>query len=497
VNRALLLLGAAGLIALLAWVTLSDETVEDPAGRKRPRDAASRRVVDPGVVETPTEPGDPVAPPEAPTLVAITGTVVDPNGNPLAGAGVSVQYVQGLSSSGTTDEVGRFRVEVLKTEVTVIVNADRYLPHIVMVSPPADLGTIRLDRGSEIHGRVVDSDGVGVAGVKVVTGTIVLFSAETDEDGRFVFKGMPKENFRLNVQGLEVTLAGEAPQVIAPARGVVLTVKRLRMGYGVVVTEDDGKPVAGATVRLTLSSGGWSQVEADEKGRFAFDLTDIRYSDPRLRFTVLVTAGGFEDATVADLTLEQVRPAAKLTVKLIRAVVVEPGRLRGRVLYDTGDPFHGSLTLSFSTEGKAGEIFRIATNEKGEFLVPKVVPGEYVLRSAPHGESILRETGKTLRIPPGGEETTEFTLTRGGDLKLTVTGPDGAAVKEAAVAVLDEGGAERRSFILPLGTAVIPDLVPGKVRIRVSKTSLETAETEVTVVKDQVTDATVRLSEAR
>jgi hypothetical protein len=238
-------------------------------------------------------------------------------------------------------------------------------------------------------------------------------------------------------------------------------------------------------------------VVTDDRGHFGFDLTDDRYSDPRLRFTVLVTADGYEDATVADLSLDQVRPRASLTVKLVRAVAVEPGRLRGTVRYDTGAPFHGSLTLSFSREGKAGEIFKVETNEKGEFLVPEIKPGEYVLRSAPHGESLLRETGKTLRIPPGGEETTEFTLTRGGDLKVSVTGPDGNPVKESKVEVTTGDRTRLRTFVLPEGAAVLPDLTPGKVRVRVTKPGYETAEMEATVVKDQVTELDVRLSEAR
>jgi len=497
-SRAAVVLAAVGFLALLAWLTLRDPEITNGPG-DRPADRASRggEVVVPPVAVPEPAPQKPAPEPTVRPAGAIEGTVVDPAGIPRPGAVIRVNVDGRVIATATADDSGRFRIPTAAGEVTVVVTADTYLAHAVRITAPADLGTIRLSRGFSIRGRVVDAGGEGVPGVSVMTGDVTLATVKTDDEGRFLLSGMPKEPLLLYARALEVTMAGEAPEVTPPAHGVTIVVKRLRLGFGTVTAEDDGKPVAGATVRLTLSLGGWSQVEADAKGRFAFDLTDERYSDPRLRFTVLVTAGGFEDATVEALTLEQVRPHASLAVKLIRAVIVEPGRLRGRVLYDTGDPFHGALTLSFSREGRAGEIFRIETNEKGEFLVEKVPPGEYVLRTAPHGESILRETGKTLVIPPGGEETTEFTLTRGGDVSVKITGEDGAALADVDVVVIDEDGAEQRRFHIPDGAGIVPDLPPGQVRIRVTKAGYGTTESEVTVVKDQVTDLAVRLSETR
>ncbi|MEN8151134.1 MAG: carboxypeptidase-like regulatory domain-containing protein, partial [Planctomycetota bacterium] len=132
-----------------------------------------------------------------------------------------------------------------------------------------------------------------------------------------------------------------------------------------------------------------------------------------------------------------------------------------------------------------------------EFVVPKVAAGEYVLRTAPHGESILRETGKTLVIPPGGEETTEFTIVRGGDVKISVTGPDGKVLENVELIVTGEDETEPRTFRMAVASGTIRDVAPGKARFRVAKDGYATAESEVTVVKDQVVTASVRMEKKR
>ena len=431
--RALLVLLAVGLIALFAWITLGESPTEESDDDRPSAEKPREHLVVPPVVEP-----DPVA-----TETAKKGVPA-----PAAGPGEPA-------------------------------------------APPV------VEHLATVRGRVVDEKGEGVAGVFVRSNeSSKSGSGETAADGSFTI-GVQAGEHVLTVAGLGIVSPEGGVAIKAPADKVVIRVTRIRIGRGTVVTEADGKPVASATVRLTLSTGGWSQTNCNALGVFGFDLSDPGYDNPRMRFTVLVTADGYVDAELADLTLEEVLPDASLIVKLVQDIVVEPGRLSGRVRYDTGAPFYGSLTLSFSSEGKAGEIFRIETNEQGEFLVPKVAAGEYVLRSAPHGESILRETGKTLVIPPGGEATTEFTLTRGGDLKFKATGRDGKVLENVELFITDEEGTETRTFRLVHAEGTIRDIAPGKVKLRVAKDGYTTAESEVTVVKDQAVEASVQLEEKR
>jgi hypothetical protein len=267
------------------------------------------------------------------------------------------------------------------------------------------------------------------------------------------------------------------------------------------VTEVGQIGIPGATVKLVIRGPAGSQtwkIATLPNGRFTLDLSDDKYASEKLRYDVYASADGYEDASLTDLTIDDLLPDAKLRVPLVRAPVRQPGRLRGRALYDTGDPFgHAQFTLSFGAEGKAGQVFRVTTDENGEFVIEGVPSGEYVLRTAPRRSLVLRDTGKTLVIPPGGEETTEFVFTRGGDLEVRVSGFDGRAVDGAEVRVLDEAGRPGDPYPAGKGGVVIHDLAPGVVRIKVSAPGHRAEEVSVTVEKGDRATVPVRLEEKR
>jgi len=153
------------------------------------------------------------------------------------------------------------------------------------------------------------------------------------------------------------------------------------------------------------------------------------------------------------------------------------------------------MTLSFSPEGKAGQVERIETDEDGNFLIEGVPPGEYRLRSAPHRSNILRETGQRLVITPGGEENTEFTLIRGGDVALQVRGPGGDPVEGTIVSVLDGAGEVMDTLPLSGGAGSLLDLPPGETRLRISAPGYEGQTVTATVQKDSSVPVTVHLRE--
>jgi hypothetical protein len=247
--------------------------------------------------------------------------------------------------------------------------------------------------------------------------------------------------------------------------------------------------VAGATVSVAVRTPTWGQVlltKTNGDGRFVIDLSESKYDDPDLRIGITVTAAGFEDHVVEDLAPSAVAPAAALVLRLVRAAKLEPGRLTGRVLYDTGDPFQGGITLSFSREDGPAQVFRVETGEDGSYEVTGIQPGKYRLRTAPRSHGVLLDTGKTLVIPSGGEEQADLTIPRGGDVKLTLVDDRGDAIGDLRVEVLDSDGEEIASWTGPLSGYVLPDLPPGEVRVRVSAAGFVPEERVVTVVKDDV-----------
>jgi hypothetical protein len=296
-------------------------------------------------------------------------------------------------------------------------------------------------------------------------------------------------------------MVGDPVKAAAGATGIRLAVRRLRIATGRVVADDSGSGVDGATVGLVirLPKEAYEMIRKTlDDGRFAFDLSGDEFSDERLRLDLRISAEGFEDRDLTDLRIDDVAFEANLEVRLVRAVPQEPGRLRGRVLYDTGRPFAGgSMTLSFSREGKVGQVFRLETDERGEFLLEGIIPGEYELRSAPRRSVVLRETGRTLVIPPGGEATTEFTIPRGGDVEVTVTTDRGDPVTGAEVHVVDAEGEAVDAVAVVDGRATLFDALPGRLTLKVTAPGHREETIRVEVTRDQLTRAEVQLSEKR
>lgn len=477
-----------------------------------------------GASAAPSEAATP--PPDEDRPARIVGRVVDAAGAPVPGAevyaagheDVAVLRLDLTVATVSGPEDGAFSFELPPGVLDLVVWRAGYRPAVVadvvaVAGETKDLGAIALDPGKAISGRVVTEDGDPVAGAEVVAyrdeslaASVLLPGprgagawggrAATGPSGEFRVAGLGDGDFFLRAEGVGIRMAGDPVVAVAGATNVRIVVKRIRVATGLVLSLDGRKPVAGATVTLTARSPAWSVrllVPTDEAGRFVVDLSDERFGAEGLRFDVQIAGDAFEDFARNDLTLAQVSPEGALTLELVPAPPQEPGTLRGRVLYDTGEPFaNGRLKLSFSREMRAPQIFDTETGPDGSFEVSGITPGEYSLRTASENERVLRDSGKRLLIPPGGTETTEITLPRGGDLVISVVDPRGDPVKDAQVTVYDAEGAALGSWILS-GAARIPDVTPGKVTVRAIAPGFAPGEAAATAVKDARTPVRIVL----
>ncbi len=119
----------------------------------------------------------------AASKVALTGRIVDPRGNPVAGAELSLDQGEGMgffraardetrSVDARTDAAGRFRIETARRgAVRMHASASRHAPHSVDVvvhgAAEQALGDIALSRGVVLAGTVIDGAGNPVPGAKV------------------------------------------------------------------------------------------------------------------------------------------------------------------------------------------------------------------------------------------------------------------------------------------------------------------------------------------
>ncbi|HEX6811572.1 MAG TPA: carboxypeptidase-like regulatory domain-containing protein [Planctomycetota bacterium] len=240
----------------------------------------------------------------------ITGTVLDENGDPLPGALVRAADLPGTIAaffplerfdpegavlirerqapvrvvempkwvkrafenlpipSGLTDGSGRFRLVGVRPGSNLLATTMRgYLsdmkPSIqVRAGQEKDAGSIRMKRGEELTGRVLDTAGKPIAGAEVLAGStlaMVPFDlaqklGATDADGRFEGQGYAPGN---------VTVAARRgaghPWILAepqPVFGDVVVRLPATFAINATVTLADGTPVAAPRLRLLCGTAG-------------------------------------------------------------------------------------------------------------------------------------------------------------------------------------------------------------------------------------------------
>jgi len=154
----------------------------------------------------------------------LTGRVVDPEGQPLAGVKLlaySKADTKDFSDYGSffrtqTDQQGRFTFNMVQGGPSLfwIVPKDYAPQQFVSGTKRGDWGDIRLEKGVSLSGRVVNVSGEPVAGVwvnlshiasqreiHVPVGSAMNRSARTDEDGSFRLNPMKPGKCRIEVGG--------------------------------------------------------------------------------------------------------------------------------------------------------------------------------------------------------------------------------------------------------------------------------------------------------
>jgi hypothetical protein len=253
-----------------------------------------------------------------------TGTVIDIDGKPLAGArvgGESFWHSPAHTIGGAvtndpvmTDENGRFRTSPLPVGhlILPVKVPDRRFAYFASrpIAPGGeeDIGTIRLEKDVPVHGVVKDEEGRPIPEVKVVAFGI----SYTDAHGRFTFRGYgPNPSFQMNV--IKDGYAALVGRVTVTEAGV-------RWGFD---DESRAAPLAPDLV-VTLSRAGWIEGQA----------VDADTGEPVRLDRVVVC--NFERKPTGEVILRGCRSDFEQT---------EPGRFRAS--YPAPNEYH----LTFSANG--------------------------------------------------------------------------------------------------------------------------------------------------
>ncbi|MBD3293129.1 MAG: hypothetical protein GF393_09405 [Armatimonadia bacterium] len=377
----------------------------------------------------------------------ITGTVVGPDGEAIAGAtvGVVTVFLPPFEwETGTTEKEGRFEftvdVSTPQRMTFVAARAEGYAAGGAMSSGdgPVELKLTR--EMASLSGTVSDADGNPIEGARVeammvqgegsgdqeIAGFFVDWehapSTMTDPEGHFTLDGLPEGVGAM----LSVGAEGFATSRLGIPRNLPITGQDEELSYtlrpgGTIAgrVTHDGEPVADIGVRAfgeQEDSVGWGSARTDVEGRYEIE------SIAAGAYTV-TTHGGPEDLVATpleDVAVEAGGRTGGVDIELTAGAVV-----RGRVTWqDTGEPVAGVAVGSYQSMGAFSQA---QTGENGTYEL-HLPPGEHrISLLGQHEEARSTEPSQhEVTIAPEEErEGVDFAFTRKRRIALTVLGPDG------------------------------------------------------------------------
>lgn len=289
-----------------------------------------------------------------PLFAAITGSVMNPAGQPLAGARVSLRafesdtarYARLVSekpeiepiASTVTDAKGAFSLESPSDAVVALtVERDGFVPVIQWIERDEEVGTLMLLDGKPVSG-IVRGGGKPVANAVVS----ILYSSfeyvtRTDEQGRYAAPDLSRAS-RLTVVHPDFAIEDV---LFVGAGGRSSEANRTLVAgttfSGTVVAADGRTPVAGAALRVDP----WPVGTSDENGAFT-----IAHMPPR--WSILTASKGSD---IAQRSFD--KNLRTTTLRLERAPVVS-----------------GRVTSAQSKTPLAGAMVRVSQSRPGSLTAP-------------------------------------------------------------------------------------------------------------------------------
>jgi protocatechuate 3,4-dioxygenase beta subunit len=454
--------------------------------------------------------------------LSLPGRVEDEAGAPVAGAIVTTGSDPSFSgawtgprkpqSRATSGADGEFVLRGLSATARYVVTAKRqgYASRELLVSDPAESAragglVLTLDRGTRAFGRVLDRDGLAVAGAEISLAREETadswfwrqrFSAEEDGfsfatssngDGDFAFAQLPAGRFVLTarapgfapktVLGLVVAAAGDAPGDATDLGSLILDPGVTLNGR---VVDPDGAPVAGALLQARAAQGTmFSRQQSEDPSTLSEEDGLFAFADRREGEEVIlsVTREGY---------VERSLPGVRVALGETLEVVLQPAvAVRGRVLSPDGQAVSGAR-VEVVREGLArgpGARFRrrstgTETDDLGRFELRDVEPG--TVRLAAEADAWLRVEIGAVELAPGRDlEDFEITLRAGGRVEGRVIGPDGRPLPHARVVVEQSAAAPSRDTTTDSnGDYALEAVEPGRrlLTATAGRQSLQTSE---------------------
>jgi protocatechuate 3,4-dioxygenase beta subunit len=339
----------------------------------------------------------------------VLGTVSDRKGKPVKGAVVSVAA---LSGSTTTDEKGRFRLEIHYERGSLIVRASKdggaQVQLIVSPEEIADRGEVEVALQLDVPGEMATLSGTvssEVDGSPLATQVVRLHSPSlnltyqggTGADGLYTIgRIMPADDYRIWVnppRGYRDFLQERAAIAEGENRlDITLTPMPTARLRGVLL-DAEGHPLPRLTLWIRNAAASANSLSVTGDARGSFDAGEVPAGEVffETRAEPRVTVSGLKLAEEEERQVELIIGLGK-------------GSLTGRVSSARGGPLGGAqVSLSWLAEsgGLQSRVFRQARTD---------ADGAFTMTGLARGRSIL-----TVRVAGYRDWTEERNLTGGKD----------------------------------------------------------------------------------
>ena len=288
-----------------------------------------------------------------------------------------------------------------------------------------------LERAGVVSGTVIDDKGLPLPGVAVaqkVSGSWMGFrmrsggsggEATTDGDGKFALAGLDHGPMTLTFMHRDFEPAEKDVDTSRDVEGLRVVMSRGATVTGVVLHQEDGSPVAGATVAAVAAGsdrfGGERSATTGPDGTFSLEAM------PAGRYSVRAEATGLRGASIEDLVVEQGAAPPPLELRLSGGVSLT-GTITGVKEQDL--PQFTVRAVSSTGVGTGGFGVTAPVDAAGRFEFKGMAAGTVTL-IASSGFFGARSATRTVQIPesaPSFDTTIEFPqgstvegdVTRGG-----------------------------------------------------------------------------------
>jgi protocatechuate 3,4-dioxygenase beta subunit len=409
-----------------------------------------------------------------PQGAAVSGTVLDPRGEPLAHAQVLLGKEESYDSyklegggdarvpaaqCTSTDEHGQFQFAGAPLgRLEVQARGKGCAPWKGEVETSSGVRAelvIRMQKGSSLAGRVTDATGNPVARAEVQVGQYGFASRYTraDGDGRFRIESLPLGEFEASAQSdghesAKTKLFGASDVQLEwnPVLGSGLAIR------GRLVARD----IDFSKWWMYCESQDWQKApyaqSATPKADGSFEFAGCGDARHRIRIHA-------PDANLYPVVTVEAQPGGEPLLVSIDAAMLPSCHLRGRFVDEAGQPLAGA---QFSPVLAGSGFTPIETTDaNGRFDLGPAPPGEYWIRARVQGY-VGSDSERVTLAADASWDFGDLRLVRGGTIAVRLARPSS---KPVAVELLREG-AEVVWIQLQDGTGRTEALAPGEYVLR-------------------------------